>query len=63
MSTEVTRKGKIPEGMIQGSLLTGVKFVDPEERCREESTGIGRRNMDERLIITEEFRSVLEGFQ
>lgn len=55
MSTEVTRKGKIPEGMIQGSLLTGVKFVDPEERCREESTGIGRRNMDERLIITEEF--------
>lgn len=50
------RKGMMPERMIQRSLLIGVKLlIVPGERCREESTGMGRRNMDERLMITEEF--------
>lgn len=44
------------ERIIQGSLLIGIQLlIVPEERGREEPTGMENRNMDEKPMIKEEF--------
>lgn len=56
MSREIKRMGMMPERIIQGSVLIGIQLlIVPEERGREEPTGMENRNMDEKPMITEEF--------
>lgn len=56
MSREIKRMGMMSERVIQGSLLIGIQLlIVPEERGREDATGMENRNMDEKPMITEEF--------